>query len=250
MKLLFLVLAISNVVFGLYAWQSESRRVSSPAVLPLPELAPERIRLIATQDAQREASRPKAPADAGAARDTTDATSQPARIASREETAKGNAIRPCMEWGGFRGADVARATKLIEGGNLAARLIEERIEGGTSYWVYIPPLPSRKHAELRIAELKPARIDDYYVVLDEGRFANAISLGVFSTEAGAQSRREALARLGVNDSIVGRRESNDARVFLRVRDVPEQSVPRLLALRSEFVGTEIRDCGSDPTRGG
>ncbi|MFM9883432.1 MAG: SPOR domain-containing protein [Burkholderiales bacterium] len=250
MKLLILILVIINVVFGVYVWQSESRRGSSPAALPLPELAPERIRLLAAQDLQRQASKPKPPAEAGSVRDTTDATSLPARVPSREEIAKASAIRACTEWGGFRGVDVARATKLIEDGNLTARPIEERIEGGTGYWVYIPPLPSRRHAELRIAELKPARIDDYYVMLEDGRFANAISLGVFSTEAGAQSRREALARLGVNDAIVGRRESIDARVFLRVRDVPEQSVPRLLALRGEFAGTEIKDCASDPARGG
>jgi hypothetical protein len=248
MKLFFLILAITNVVFGVYLWQNESRRGSSPAILPLPELAPERIRLIGTQDPLREASKPKPPPEA--ARDTTDATSVPARVPPREEIAKGSTIRACMEWGALRGGDVARATKLIEGGNVTARPVEERIEGGTGYWVYIPPLPSRRQAELRIAELKPARIDDYYVVLDEGRFANAISLGVFSTEAGAQSRRDALARLGVTDSLVGRRESNDARVFLRIRDVPEQSVPRLFALRGEYAGTEIKDCAPDPARGG
>ena len=73
MKLFFLILVITNVVFGVYLWQSESRRGSSSAVLPLPELAPERIRLIGTPDPLREASKPKPPLEA--ARDTTDATS-------------------------------------------------------------------------------------------------------------------------------------------------------------------------------
>ncbi len=249
MKVVFLMLLIINMLLGLYLWQGEAHRASAPAALPLPELAPERIRLLSIDESKRGTAKPtgsSASKGPGAANGGSRiAAGPPVDLISRSGT-----LRACTEWGAFRGGDVARAIRLIDNLNATARAIEQRVEGGSGFWVYIPPLPSRRDAELRIAELKPARIDDYYVVLDEGRYANAISLGVFSTEAGAQSRREALERLGVTDAIVGPRESYDSRIYLRIRDVPEPMVPRLIALRGAFAGTDIKDCAAELSRGG
>ena len=110
-------------------------------------------------------------------------------------------------------------------------------------------LPSRKLAEARLVELKSARVDEFYVVIDDARYLHSISLGLFSTEAGARSRQEALARLGVKDAIVRPRESTEARVYLRLRDVPDRVLPRLNALRADFPGTEFRTCPNE-SRGG
>ncbi len=258
MKLIFLILLISNVLLGVTLWQSESRRAPAPVVLPLPELQPDRIKLLAVDHAKRGAGNSKGSAatppangtTSGATRGTTGGGGEPVAPPSAEAVARAGPSRACTEWGVFKSSDVPRAMRLVESTNATARSINQRVEGGASYWVYIPPLPTRRQAELRIAELKPTRIDEYYVVLDEGRFANAISLGVFSTEAGAQSRREALDRLGVSDAVVGPRESVDARIFLRILDVPESMVPRLIALRGAFAGTDFKDCSAEAVRGG
>jgi SPOR domain len=238
MKLLFLMLVIANVLFGVYMWQSEAPRAAGAASLPLPELAPERIKLL--PNAERTGT--------GDARPPGSQTSGDAKRSGDSKAALG-AVRACLEWGALRGADLARASKLLESVNGVQNAAEQRVEGGTSYWVYIPPLPSRKLAEARLAELRPARVDEFYVVLDDPRYLHAISLGLFSTEAGARSRQEALARLGVKDAIVRPRESTEARVYLRIRDVPERVVARLNALRADFPGSEFRTCPAD-SRGG
>jgi len=250
MKVVFLMLLIINMLLGVFLWQSEARRGSAPAALPLPELAPERIRLLSVEESKRGTAKSTGSAASKGLNGAANGGREIAGVLSADLTSRSGPFRACTEWGAFRGGDVARAIKLVDSLNATTRAIEQRIEGGSSFWVYIPPLPSRRDAELRIAELKPARIDDYYVVLDEGRYANAISLGVFSTEAGAHSRREALERLGVTDAIVGPRESYDSRIYLRIREVPEQMMPRLIALRGAFAGADMRDCSPEMSRGG
>jgi hypothetical protein len=238
MKLLFLMLVIANALLGLYMWQSETRHEAGTKSLPLPELAPERIKLLPSNSSQS-----TAPGDQRSPGTLT------AGNGNLTPQAALGAVRACLEWGALRGADSARASKLLEGINGVPGAPQQRVEGGTSYWVYIPPLPSRKLAEARLAELQPARVDEFYVVIDDPRYLHAISLGLFSTEAGARSRQEALSRLGIKDAIVRPRESTEARVYLRLRDVPERIVPRLNALRADFPGTEFRTCPGD-ARGG
>ena len=240
MKLLFLMLVICNALLGVYLWQSESPRGTGATALPLPELAPERIKLLPKETTQQAATNNQPSSGAVGVGNASKVADSKAAL---------SAAQACLEWGALRGADLARASKLLEGINGVANGAEQRVEGGTSFWVYIPPFPSRKLAEARLAELKPARVDEFYVVIDDPRYLHAISLGLFSTEAGARSRQEALARLGVKDAIVRPRDSTEARVYLRLRDVPERVVPRLNALRTDFPGTEFRTCPSDAKGG-
>ncbi len=67
----------------------------------------------------------------------------------------------------------------------------------SGYWVYIPPLPSRKDARSVISMLKKRGIKDFLIV-SNGIKKNAISLGFFGTRDGAQQHQTRMKALGLN----------------------------------------------------
>jgi hypothetical protein len=214
MRLLLLILLVANAAFAVHLWLGEGVRGGPPAA----ELDPQRIRVISANEAAQMSTKVRA--------------------------------RACLEWGSFVVADVPRAAKSVDALQAGLRYAERRVEGTASYWVYIPPLPNRRAAEVRLAELKRLGGDEYYLVQDDPKFLNAISLGLFTSEAGAQARREAMLKVGVKEATVAVRDNNATRVYLRFRNVPEQVVARLVALRQEFPGTDVKDCPLEQTKGG
>ncbi|MDR0997189.1 MAG: hypothetical protein LBL69_05970 [Zoogloeaceae bacterium] len=76
----------------------------------------------------------------------------------------------------------------------------------TVWWVHIPEQPDRVGAERKAAELQQLGVKDFFIV-HEGEHKNAISLGVFSREAGAKEHLAALRKQKVRSAIIARRES-------------------------------------------
>ncbi len=207
MRLLLIMLVVANVLLAVYnAWPS-------PPVLSEPaqrEIAPERIQFL-TRDQARKLSTKSGP-------------------------------RACFEWGLFTLADAARATEALERLGAPLRVAERRIEPGQAFWVMIPPQQDRRAADLLLTDVKRIGGDDYYVVQEAGRFNNAISLGLFNSEAGAHARREALSRQGVRDVQVTTRETAAPRVVLRVSELAEADLQRIERLRPDFAGADLKPC--------
>lgn len=155
----------------------------------------------------------------------------------------GQKPRACVEWGGFSAADVARAERAVAPLKETASIETRRADTGTSsYWVYLAPQPSRRAADRVADELRRSGQTDFYVVQDDSRFANAISLGLFSTEAAANNRRAQVAKLGLGDINIQVRDGTAVRYFVRMREVPSTVSRRLDALRADFPATAVRDC--------
>ena len=103
--------------------------------------------------------------------------------------------------------DTARAEKALEPLALGARLAQRRIEETAGWWVYIAPQGNRQTAAKKALELKNIGIEDYFVVLEEGRWRWAISLGVFKSEEAANSRLAMLRAKGVRTALLGQRDT-------------------------------------------
>jgi hypothetical protein len=108
--------------------------------------------------------------------------------------------------------------------------------------VYIPPLGSRQAANQRYAELRKQGVEDVSLLPEDSKFAEAVSLGVFSSEDAAAKRLEALKKRGVQGPVMGPRESAAPKVYLQVRDVPPDLRPRIVELAAGFPGSEVREC--------
>ena len=100
------------------------------------------------------------------------------------------------------------------------------IEGSASYWVYIPALASKQEADNKAAELKKLRVPEFFIVLDNGPYKWAISLGLFSTKEAAAARLDVLRGQGVKSARLGERNVKPATAQLEIRG-PETQVDAL-----------------------
>ncbi len=230
MRALFLLLLLANL--GFFAWaryfggDGEQR---DPRPLQ-PQIAADQVRILSA----RELGAPEP------------AKPEPPKPAPEAEP------RACVEWGSFTVTDTARAEKALEPLALGARLAQRRIEETAGWWVYIAPQVSRQTAAKKALELKNIGIEDYFVVLEEGRWRWAISLGVFKSEEAANSRLAMLRAKGVRTALLGQRDTQVQKVLFQVRGVDTALAARLAELAQAFPGSELKDCPAPdaPARSG
>ena len=225
MRTLFLLLLLANL--GFFAWMrffggdGEQR---DPRPLRQ-QVAADQVRILSARElgapapAKPEAARSEAP------KPTADAES-----------------RACVEWGSFSVTDTARAEKALEPLALGARLAQRRIEELAGWWVFIAPQGNRQTAAKKALELKAIGIEDYFIVLEEGRWRWAISLGVFKSEEAANSRLAMLRAKGVRTALLGQRETQVQKMLIQVRGVDAALAARLGELAQAFPGSELKDC--------
>lgn len=143
----------------------------------------------------------------------------------------------CRLIGGQEGLPVAQAERLrsaVTTGNLTAlQLGLHPVERPAHYWVFIPPLASKALVDKKMQELRQLGVKDAKPVLTDTQDKDhlAISLGIFSTPAAAQSQLAILKQHGVRTAIVQSRAqpAETARVDIRAtRDDLQKYLPELL----------------------
>jgi hypothetical protein len=168
------------------------------------------------------------------------------RIVSPQELAAAPAARPapaaCVEWGAFTLTVAPRAEQALEPLALGPRLASRRSEETAHWWVFIPPKDGKAGAQKIVNELKKFGVDDFHVMQEEGKMRWAISLGVFSTEAGAQTRLEAVREKGVRSAQAGPRETVVPKLSLQVKEADAPIRSKLAEIAQQFPGSELRDC--------
>jgi len=220
-RTVFFVLALANVVFFAYSWAGGGAVASGDAQIVGQQLNPEKIRLLAPEQVGALTRKPDASKASGA----------------------------CLEWGAVQGSDVARAAQALEPLGLGAKLTLRRQEEAAGYWVYIPPLGSRQAATQKAAELKRLGVDDYFIVPDDPKWRNTISLGVFKTEEAAKARLEALRAKGVRSATSGARDTAAGKTYFQVHEANVTLAAKLNELKQGFAGTEVRECAPDEKKG-
>jgi hypothetical protein len=214
MRTLFFILALANVAFFAYARVGGVAEANGDAQIIGQQLNADKIRLLAPEHV--------------------------AALTRKSEAPKAASI--CLEWGALVGGDVARAAQALEPLGLGAKLTQRRQEEVASYWVYIPPLASRQAATQKASELKRLGVGEYFVVPDDPKWRNAISLGVFKTEEAAKAHLDALRAKGVKSATRGARETQFSKTYFQVRDANPGIAAALNELKQGFAGTEVREC--------
>lgn len=82
-----------------------------------------------------------------------------------------------------------------ESSTIGAPNVSSSAAAKASFLVFVPPLADRAAATVKFKQLQDAGVSDISRI-SRGEYANAIALGVFSIEAGAQRRTAALHKLG------------------------------------------------------
>ena len=213
MRLLALLLLLANVAF--LAWARYAPTGSEEPQLMTQQIRPGAIRLLSAKEIA-------------------------ASAAHKTESQKTLA---CTEWGAFNSGDLVRAHEALDGIAPAASIAERQVEEAAGFWVYVPPLPSRQAAVQKVAELKRLGVDEYFIVQEDAKLRFAVSLGIYRTEEAARAKLDLLRAKGVRTAVVGPRLSPVRKVFLQLRDLPEALQPKLIELRDEFPGTDMKNCG-------
>ena len=170
------------------------------------------------------------------------------KILSPQELAAAQAARPapvsCVEWGTFTLAAAPRAEQALEPLGLGARLSSRRSEETAHWWVFIPPKDGKTGAQKAVNDLKGFGLDDFHVMQEEGKMRWAVSLGVFSTEAAAKGRLEAVREKGVRSAQAAPRETVVTKVSYRLQGADAATRAKVSEIAQQFPGSELRECAA------
>ncbi len=240
-----LLLLANLALFGWMRWGSVLT-VDADAVTVQAPLNADKIKLLALQSLP--ASAP-APAVSGVPLTLSPSASAPAAAASAPAVSASVAAAPapvapkaanCAEWGEFSGDDLLRAQQSLAALKLGDKLAQRSVEQDHGYWVYIPPMKKRTQVEKKIALLKEHGVKDYFVVLEKGRWLNAISLGVFKSNEAAQKFLDTLDTKALGPVKLGIRKSKLKFTVFVMKGLDAGMVDKLNALQKGFPDSEFK----------
>lgn len=190
-----------------------------PAPAPVPVVAPEPAKLEeAVEEVKTEASK-------------------------KEGANKALAVAPvCLVWEHLSVADADRVNGLLAKKFAEFSVSRLTVAGeGNGWWVYIPPLSNKAEADKKAAELRELGVTDYFTIA-EGQNRFAISLGVFSSEKGAQERLAELKEKGVRSAHSTPRPDKDGTISLRVSGPADAKANLLEAIGKALPKSIARRC--------
>ena len=151
----------------------------------------------------------------------------------------------CLEWSGFPPQENERMQVLLAAMNPAPRFSTRRVDESAGWWVFLPPQPNKAAADKKGAELRQLKVPEFFVISEDGPNKYAISLGVFKTEEAAKNYLETLSRQGVKTARATERETRVAKTSFTFREVDDALKARLVDLKKEFAGQDLKDCAPD-----
>ena len=238
MRILVFILALINAAFFAYTWFGAGNRAGADAQIMSQQLNRDKIRLLAPQQVNALARKPEPPKP-----------EPPKPEPPKPEPPKPKVVSACLEWGGFVGADVARAAQALEPLLSGAKLTRRTLAEPGSFWVYMPPLPSRQAATQKGGELKRLGINEFFIVTDDPKWRNAVSLGVFKTQEAAIAHLAALRTRGVRTAIVGPHDPQPEKTFFQVHEVSAALAAKLNELKQGFPNADVHDCPAPDKKG-
>ena len=150
----------------------------------------------------------------------------------------------CTEIDNVGEREARRLDKLLAPLALGEKLSKDEVEVQeiSSHMVMIPPLGSKEAADAKAAELKELGVSNYFIMNDSSAAKWAISLGVFKSEAAAQTLLAALKKQGVNGAKIVGRPSSATRLAYRFRNIEPATKTKLEAIAARFDALETRSC--------
>ncbi|HSG22468.1 MAG TPA: hypothetical protein VLA64_05860 [Azonexus sp.] len=160
-----------------------------------------------------------------------------------EPESKTDEIAPiCLVWEHLSVSDADQLNTLISSKFTEFKVERQGAAGeANGWWVFTPALPSKLEAEKKAGELRQLGVTDYFIILDgPNRFA--ISLGVYSSEKGAQERLAEAKEKGIRSARLAPRPGKDGTVSLLAKGPAEGKVGLLEAVGKILPKTNAQSC--------
>ena len=145
----------------------------------------------------------------------------------------------CYEWGSFSKANLPSAQAALAKLSVTSSVKAQSSQEALRYWVYIPRLKSHEAAEAKVVELNALGITDVFIV-QEPKWKDAISLGVFSDEKLATQHLEDLKKQGLSNVTKRLRNEEQGHNSLVTAAVSSTAVSQINALKPDFPGSELK----------
>ncbi|MDL2284567.1 SPOR domain-containing protein [Oxalobacter sp. OttesenSCG-928-P03] len=154
----------------------------------------------------------------------------------------------CVEVGYFAKTEAAGFARQLHSLSLGPEdiTLTPRQEGST-YMVFIPPSPTQKSAEEKIAGLKEKGIESYYLIKDQTKMRWAISLGVFKTRDAAATYAASLEKSGLTGLEIAPRGPTVEKLLYRLDHLNEEQMRALESIMGSFPAQSIRQCQPTPS---
>lgn len=167
-----------------------------------------------------------------------------AMAAAVPEAPKPAELTACLEVGNFGAAEARRFEARLAPLELGERQSRINIASTdvTSHIVYIPPQGSKEAAERKAGELKNLGVTNYFIMSDNSAMKWGISLGVFKSEAAAESLLASLARQGVHSARIAPRGAPSSKQAFQLRAVDAATRLKLDDIAGSFPALETRSC--------
>lgn len=168
----------------------------------------------------------------------------PAIAAAAAPAEKKSETVACYEVGNFVLADARRFETAVAPLDLGDRQARRNMPGTeiSSYIVHIPSQGSKEAADKKTAELRALGVTNYFVMADNPAMRWAVSLGVFKTEAAAQTQLAMLQKQGVHSARVAPRMSGSKLLAFQFRDISGEVKAQLEDKLKAFPNQEGRSC--------
>ncbi|OYY50228.1 MAG: hypothetical protein B7X95_06715 [Methylophilaceae bacterium 17-44-8] len=227
MRVLLWLLLMLNVV-GLIYFNLDV--IAPPAVSAVkPDMQPEKMKVLTPKEVE---AMPK--------RQEVSATPASATIAPSNETTA------CYEWGIFEPAKLNSIVTVMNALSIQHNVVQQSSKESVRYWVYKPPLPNDEAAQIKADELKALGIEDFFVV-QEPKWRNAISFGVFRDEQLATNLVNDLRHRGVREVVKSIRNQGNGNSTLMLENVTTTLLGQLKKNQPDFPGTAIKEVACSNT---
>lgn len=218
MKRFFWGLALINL--GLYAYFNIGLLLPGKPEIKLPEINAEKIKLLSQAE--------------------IDALPKKAAPAVATAAVEPQPVAMCFEWGIFSDAGLIKAQKSLAKLAIQANAKEEKSNQPKRYWVYKPPLKTAAEAQKRAAEFKELGVNDLFVVQEE-KWKNAISFGIFEDEQLADNLIRELREKGIKNIEKTLRSNGKGQHSLALNNITENDVAELKKLKPDFPAAELKE---------
>ncbi len=238
MKKLVWLLVLINVV--LLAYFNKDIILPSVPKVALLAIHPEKISIL-TQQQINALSKKSAAATISAAVAITPTTVDTTATTSTTSTALPIPTKTtCYEWGIFSAANLAGAQTAVSNLSIQTVVKEQTSLEAKRFWIYKKPMKSVEAAQAKALELKALGIQDLYIVQD-ARWKNAISFGVFEDEKLATNLLNELKAKGVKEVIKALRNQGKGHASLQFNKLTDTEIIELKKLKPAFPEANLKE---------
>ena len=230
MKLLAWLLLLLNI--GLLVYFNVDHILPSPPQIKWAELEPEKMRLL--NDAEIKTLPKLIPAP------EADISEADIQIAPTENRATENA-RSCFDWGMFTSANIENVKNALTQLSLDAEVKEHTPQTNKRFWVFVPPLKNAQAAQNYANELRNLGVEDLFVV-QEPKWKNAISFGLFEDETLAQNLLSELKAKGVK-KVEKSLWNPKGQISLIFNQLSDEEAASLESLKADFPEANLKKIG-------